>query len=374
MFNKDITTYASSGVDIEAGDKAVELMKDAVKMTHNSNVFTSAGGFAGMYDIKNYFTSMKNPVLSSSTDGVGTKVAIAQAIDKHDTIGIDLVGMVVDDIVVTGAKPLFMTDYICVGKVIPQTVAKIVGGIAKGCEIAQTALVAGETAEHPGLLGVNEYDLAGSATGIIDRDDILSPDNVKNGDKLVAIASSGLHSNGFSLVRNVFKNAGWSYERVVPELANDYLSQNPTLGEALLVPTQIYTSVCLDICQNSNVKIFSHITGGGIASNLARVLPKGLTAVVNRSSWNVPNIFQLVAEIGNVPLSDLEKTLNLGIGMIAVVSSEYVEQIKEISKSHNLNAWVCGDVFESSSILKDINPQTIVSNTKGVEGGKAVIY
>lgn len=371
MNSKNIITYESSGVNIEAGDKAVELMKADIKASLNENVFQAAGGFAGMFDLSKILKDIKNPVLTTSTDGVGTKVAIAQAIDKHDTIGYDLVGMVIDDIVVTGAKPLFMTDYICVGKVIPERIAEIVKGIANACVEADTALIAGETAEHPGLLGEDEYDVAGAATGIIDKANVLGADLVKDGDAIIALESSGLHSNGFSLVRKVFQTHGYGYDNVLPELRTQYLGENPSLGEALLVPTRIYTKVCLELADKLDIHAFSHITGGGIAANVARILPEGLNAVIERNSWVVPNIFQVVAEIGSVPLKDMEKTLNMGIGMVVILSKEEANRAIKIANDHKIKAWICGKVISDSEF--DVDDDLVAKNTKGVKGGKAVI-
>ena len=295
-------TYASAGVDVEAGDRAVELMKDAVKATHTPEVMGGIGGFAGMWDAS-ALLQYRKPLLTTSTDGVGTKVAIAQAMDKHDTIGQDLVGMVVDDIVVVGAQPLFMTDYIACGKVVPERIADIVRGVAEGCRLADTALVGGETAEHPGLLAVDEYDVAGAATGVVEADMVLGAERVQSGDVVIGMASSGIHSNGYSLVRRVVNAAGWSLDREVTELGC-------TLGEELLVPTRIYSRACLDLVQRLNghdggsdlpVRAFSHVTGGGLAANLARVLPQGLMATVERDTWSLPPVFRLVGELGRVP-------------------------------------------------------------------------
>ena len=297
-------------------------MKDAVKATHNSSVIGGVGGFAGLYDVSKLLT-YKRPLLATSTDGVGTKVAIAQAMDIHDTIGFDLVGMVVDDIVVVGAEPLYMTDYIACGKVVPERIADIVRGIAAACSVAGTALVGGETAEHPGLLGEHEYDVAGAATGVVEADALLGPDRVRAGDVVIGMASSGLHSNGYSLVRRVINHAGWALDRQVSELGR-------TLGEELLEPTRVYAADCLDLARTfpvngsaagKAVHGFSHVTGGGLAANLARVLPQGLLATVDRATWELPAIFKLVSELGNVPLADLERTLNLGVGMVAIVSA-----------------------------------------------------
>jgi phosphoribosylformylglycinamidine cyclo-ligase len=363
-------TYASAGVDVEAGDLAVELMKGAVKATHNSSVIGGVGGFAGLYDVSRLLT-YKRPLLATSTDGVGTKVAIAQAMDIHDTIGFDLVGMVVDDIVVVGAEPLYMTDYIACGKVVPERIADIVRGIAAACSVAGTALVGGETAEHPGLLGEHEYDVAGAATGVVEADALLGPDRVRAGDVVIGMASSGLHSNGYSLVRRVINHAGWALDRQVSELGR-------TLGEELLEPTRVYAADCLDLARTFPVSAsaaggkavhgFSHVTGGGLAANLARVLPQGLVATVDRATWELPAIFKLVSELGNVPLADLERTLNLGVGMVAIVSPEAADAAVARLNDRGLPSWVMGTVTaDSDSILK--SGPDYIQGAKGVDGG-----
>ncbi|MHC6222408.1 phosphoribosylformylglycinamidine cyclo-ligase [Arthrobacter sp. MMS24-S77] len=363
-------TYASAGVDVEAGDRAVELMKDAVKATHNSSVLGGVGGFAGLYDVSKLLT-YKRPLLATSTDGVGTKVAIAQAMDIHDTIGFDLVGMVVDDIVVVGAEPLFMTDYIACGKVVPERIADIVRGIAAACSVAGTALVGGETAEHPGLLGEHEYDVAGAATGVVEADALLGPDRVRAGDVVIGMASSGLHSNGYSLVRRVINHAGWALDRQVSELGR-------TLGEELLEPTRVYAADCLDLARAfpvsglgtaaGAVHGFSHVTGGGLAANLARVLPQGLVATVDRATWELPAIFKLVSELGNVPLADLERTLNLGVGMVAIVSPEIADAAVARLNERGLPSWVMGTVAADSASVDKSGPDYI-QGAKGVDGG-----
>ncbi|HLS02883.1 MAG TPA: phosphoribosylformylglycinamidine cyclo-ligase, partial [Beutenbergiaceae bacterium] len=312
---KEGITYAQAGVDTHAGDRAVELMRSAVSATHTSHVVGGFGGFAGLWDAS-ALTAYRKPYLATSTDGVGTKVAIAQAMDVHDTIGFDLVGMVVDDIVVVGAKPLFMTDYIACGKVVPERIADIVRGVAEACQVAQTALVGGETAEHPGLLGDDEYDIAGAVTGVVEADAMLGAHLVSEGDVLIGLASSGLHSNGYSLVRRVVDHAGWALDRHVDDFGR-------TLGEELLEPTKVYASACLELAATGRVNAFTHVTGGGLAANLARVMPAGLTAVVNRDSWVVPPVFTTVQNLGHVPWSDMENTLNLGVGMVAIVKDTH---------------------------------------------------
>ncbi|MBO1268907.1 phosphoribosylformylglycinamidine cyclo-ligase [Arthrobacter cavernae] len=369
--NTAAITYASAGVDVEAGDRAVELMKDAVKATHNASVLGGVGGFAGLYDVSRLLT-YKKPLLATSTDGVGTKVAIAQAMDIHDTIGFDLVGMVVDDIVVVGAEPLFMTDYIACGKVVPERIADIVRGIAAACSVAGTALVGGETAEHPGLLGEHEYDVAGAATGVVEADALLGPDRVRAGDVVIGMASSGLHSNGYSLVRRVINHAGWSLDRHISELGR-------TLGEELLEPTRVYAADCLDLARTfpvtgagslagAAVHGFSHVTGGGLAANLARVLPQGLVATVDRATWELPAIFKLVSELGNVPLADLERTLNLGVGMVAIVSPEAADAAVARLNERGLPSWVMGTVSADSDSIDKSGPD-YVQGAKGVDGG-----
>lgn len=353
-------TYASAGVDTEAGDKAVELMKDAVRATHGPQVLGGVGGFAGLYDAS-ALTRYRRPLLATSTDGVGTKVAIAQAMDVHDTIGFDLVGMVVDDIAVVGAKPLFMTDYIACGRVVPERIADIVRGIAAACSVARCALVGGETAEHPGLLGPDEYDVAGAVTGVVEADELLGPDRVNEGDVLVALASSGLHSNGYSLVRRVIARAGWALDRHVDELGR-------TLGEELLTPTRVYASDCLDlVAQNPGaVHAFTHVTGGGLAANLARVLPAGLVADVDRASWALPPVFGLVQRLGGVPWADLEATLNLGVGMVAIVAPEQADAVLAHASGLGYPAWVLGSVRARSAHDEYTR---LISGTKGVHGG-----
>ncbi|TSE17792.1 phosphoribosylformylglycinamidine cyclo-ligase [Arthrobacter sp. KBS0703] len=359
-------TYASAGVDVEAGDRAVELMKGAVKATHNASVIGGVGGFAGLYDVSKLLT-YKRPLLATSTDGVGTKVAIAQAMDIHDTIGFDLVGMVVDDIVVVGAEPLFMTDYIACGKVVPERIADIVRGIAAACSVAGTALVGGETAEHPGLLGEHEYDVAGAATGVVEADALLGPDRVRAGDVVIGMASSGLHSNGYSLVRRVINHAGWALDRQVSELGR-------TLGEELLEPTRVYAADCLDLARafpvsgDRAVHGFSHVTGGGLAANLARVLPQGLVATVDRSTWELPAIFKLVSELGRVPLADLERTLNLGVGMVAIVSADAADAAVARLNDRGLPSWIMGAVSADSDSVLKTGPD-YVQGAKGVDGG-----
>jgi len=330
------SAYAAAGVDIEAGDRAVELMRSWVARTRRPEVLGGLGGFAGFFDAS-ALQGMAHPVLATSTDGVGTKVAIAQALDVHDTIGFDLVGMVVDDLVVTGAEPLFMTDYIACGRVVPERVAAIVKGIAEACASAGCALLGGETAEHPGLLAPDEYDVAGAATGVVERDRILGPDRVRPGDVVVAMESSGLHSNGYSLVRHVLADAGWTLDRHVDDLGR-------TVGEELLVPTRIYARDCLALVDAVEVHAMSHVTGGGLASNLARVVPDACTVTIDRGTWAPAPVFGLVRDLGGVSQPDLEATLNLGVGMVAVLPEVAVGPALELLAERGLRSWVCGSV------------------------------
>ncbi|MEU6193757.1 phosphoribosylformylglycinamidine cyclo-ligase [Streptomyces sp. NPDC047061] len=332
-------SYAAAGVDIEAGDRAVELMKEWVKKTQRPEVLGGLGGFAGLFDasaLKNY----ERPLLASATDGVGTKVDIARQLGVYDTIGHDLVAMVMDDIVVCGAEPLFMTDYICVGKVHPERVAAIVKGIAEGCVLAGCALVGGETAEHPGLLGADDFDVAGAGTGVVEADRLLGPDRIRTGDAVIAMASSGLHSNGYSLVRHVLLNqAGLALDAHVEELGR-------TLGEELLEPTKIYSLDCLALMRTAEVHAFSHVTGGGLAANLARVIPDHLHAIVDRATWTPGPIFDLVGRTGSVERLELEKTLNMGVGMIAIVPQESADVALTALADRGVEAWVAGEITE----------------------------
>ncbi|MDO5068109.1 MAG: phosphoribosylformylglycinamidine cyclo-ligase [Propionibacteriaceae bacterium] len=342
------SAYAAAGVDIEAGDRAVELMKASVARTRRPEVLGGLGGFAGFFDAS-AFKNYRHPVLATSTDGVGTKVAIAQALDRHDTIGFDLVGMLVDDLVVCGAEPLFVTDYIACGKVVPERIAAIVSGIAEACIAAGCSLVGGETAEHPGLLDEHEYDIAGATTGVVERDAILGPERIRTGDVVLAMAASGLHSNGYSLVRHVLLNqVGWQLERHVDELGR-------TLGEELLTPTKVYALDVLALIREVECHAFSHITGGGLANNLARVIPAGKRAVLRRDSWTPPAIFQLVQRLGQVSQPDIEATLNMGVGMVAVLPEQSVDAARTLLENRGVASWVLGGIEdhdgEGSAVL-----------------------
>jgi len=330
-------SYAGAGVDIEAGERAVDLMRAWVAKASRPEVVGGIGGFAGLFDASALRT-YDRPLLATSTDGVGTKVAIATAMDRHDTIGLDLVGMVVDDLVVCGAEPLFMTDYIACGRVVPERAAAVVSGIAAGCVLAGCALVGGETAEHPGLLGPDDYDVAGAATGVVEAEHVLGPERVRAGDVVVAMASSGLHSNGYSLVRHVLlERAGWTLDRPVPELGR-------TLGEELLEPTRIYAKDCLALAEAVAVHAYAHVTGGGFAANLARVLPGGLEARIDRTSWQPLPIFGLVGAVGAVEPAELERTLNMGVGMAAVLDPSDADAAVRVLSARGVPAWPCGTI------------------------------
>jgi phosphoribosylformylglycinamidine cyclo-ligase len=354
-------SYAAAGVDTAAGDLAVELMKSAVTKTHGPEVLGGVGGFAGLYDVS-FLTGFRRPLLATSTDGVGTKVAIAQAIDKHDTIGQDLVGMVVDDIVVVGARPLFMTDYIACGKVVPERIASIVAGIARACAQTGTALVGGETAEHPGLLGPDDYDVAGAATGVVEADRVLGAERVMHGDIVLAMASSGLHSNGYSLVRSILRERGLAFTDRSDDLGG-------TVGEVLLEPTRLYTGPLLGVLADpalaGAVHSLSHVTGGGIAANLARVLPLGSWVEVDRSTWSPPPVFRVLSDMAGSTLESSEGTWNLGVGMFAVVAADAAASVVARLAGDGIPAWVVGEV--STAQQRDLSG--FEQGAKGVNGG-----
>ncbi|MDR2620905.1 MAG: phosphoribosylformylglycinamidine cyclo-ligase [Propionibacteriaceae bacterium] len=333
--------YAKAGVNIAAGDLAVQLMAAHVAKSRRPEVLGGIGGFAGLFDaaaLKNY----QHPILATSTDGVGTKVAIAQALDVHHTIGWDLVGMLVDDLVVCGAEPLFVTDYIACGKVVPERIAEIVRGISEACAAAGAALIGGETAEHPGLMRADEYDIAGATVGVVEQHKLLGAERVRPGDVVVALAASGLHSNGYSLVRRVFGDAGWEYGRYVADFGR-------TLGEELLTPTRVYALDVLALLEQVEVHALSHITGGGFAGNLVRVIPDGIRVEIDRATWSLPRVFSLVQEVGDVSRSDIESTLNLGIGMAAVLPAAAAEQAIRVLEARGVFAWICGEVLADAA-------------------------
>jgi phosphoribosylformylglycinamidine cyclo-ligase len=355
----DKSPYATSGVDTSAGDRAVDLMKKAVQASHSSRVMGGIGGFAGLYDAS-FMTSYRRPVLATSTDGVGTKVAIAQALDIHDTIGYDLVGMVVDDIVVVGATPLFMTDYIACGRVVPERIAAIVEGIAKACAECDVSLVGGETAEHPGLLGADEYDVAGAATGVVEADDVLGSHRVQDGDVVLAMASSGLHSNGFSLVRKIVADSGWSWDQHRDDFGR-------TLGLELLEPTRLYTKALVDtfLRHPGAIHSVSHVTGGGIAQNLSRVLPEGVAVDVDRSTWAPPPVFGVLADAGGFSTDHVEDTWNMGIGMLAMVDSSSADAVSATLREAGHTVWPVGEVRVAAASERE----GATTHAKGVAGG-----
>lgn len=330
-------SYKEAGVDVTAGYKAVELMKQYVARTTTSGVLSGIGGFGGLFELD--MTGINKPVLVSGTDGVGTKLKIAFLMDKHDTVGIDCVAMCVNDVICCGAKPQFFLDYIAVGKNYPEKVAQIVSGVAEGCVQAGCALIGGETAEMPGFYPIDEYDLAGFSVGIVDKDKILKPDTQKAGDVLIAIKSSGVHSNGFSLVRKVFTINEQNLARHRSELGT-------TLGDCLLTPTKIYVKAILNLLDVVNVKSISHITGGGFYENIPRSLPKGITAKIERSAVDVLPIFNLIAETGKIPERDMFNTFNMGVGMIVCVDKNDVDKAIESIKASGEEAYVLGELVD----------------------------
>ena len=329
--------YKNAGVDIEAGYRSVELMKKHVKETMRPEVLGGLGGFAGAFDLSG-IKNMEEPVLLSGTDGCGTKVKLAFVMDKHDTIGIDAVAMCVNDIACSGGEPLFFLDYIACGKNYPEKIATIVSGVAEGCKQSECALVGGETAEHPGLMPEDEYDLAGFAVGVVDKKDIISGENIKPGDVLVGMASSGVHSNGFSLVRKVFEMTKESLDTYYDELGK-------ILGEALIAPTKIYVKALKSI-KNSGVKVkgCSHITGGGFYENIPRMLPDGVRAVVEKNSYEVPAIFKLLAKEGDIAEEMMYNTFNMGLGMVIALDPADVEKAMEAIKAAGETPYVVGHI------------------------------
>lgn len=338
-----MATYRDAGVDIDAGQRAVELMKASIAKASRPEVVGGIGGFAGLFDasaLKNY----KQPLLATSTDGVGTKTEIARQMGIYDTIGEDLVAMVVDDLVVCGAEPLFMTDYIAVGKVIPERIADIVKGIASGCVKANTALIGGETAEHPGLLKEDEFDIAGAATGVVDAPNLLSAQRVQAGDLLLAMPASGFHSNGYSLIRRILATKKLDLGRTYQEFGR-------SLGEELLTPTEIYTRDCLVLIKalGAQLRTFAHITGGGLAANTARVMPNHLIARFDRATWALPVATELLATLGGVLQVEYERTWNCGIGMVAVIAPEQADLALATLAARGMHAWVAGEVISSAN-------------------------
>ena len=328
-------SYKAAGVDITAGYRAVELMKKHVQRTERPGVLGGLGGFGGLF-LPN-LAGMKEPVLVSGTDGVGTKLKIAFLLGKHDTVGIDCVAMCVNDIVCSGAEPLFFLDYIACGRNVPERIAEIVAGVAEGCVQAGAALIGGETAEMPGFYPEDEYDLAGFAVGIVDRERILDSSAVREGDALIALPSSGVHSNGFSLVRRVFEVEGGALERYEPELGR-------TLGEALLEPTRIYVKPVLALLRSARVSAISHITGGGFYENVPRALAPGFTARIEKAKLKTPPLFSLIARAGEIPERDMYNTFNMGVGMLAAVAAEDADAAVRCLRENGVEAYVCGEV------------------------------
>jgi phosphoribosylformylglycinamidine cyclo-ligase len=345
-------TYADAGVSIQAGDQAVELLKSKVARTWRPEVVGDIGGFAGLFRLD--ITKYKQPLLASSTDGVGTKLVIAQQMDIHDTVGIDLVAMVVDDLVACGAEPLFLLDYIACGEVIPEKVAAIASGIAEGCRVAHCSLLGGETAEHPGVMRPHEYDLAATGVGVVEEDAVLGPHLVGAGDVVIAMGSSGLHSNGFALVRHILLGISrMRLDTVVEEFENQR-----TLGQELLTPTRIYSKDCLDLMREADVHALAHITGGGVPGNLVRVLPEAVDAVVERSTWQPQPIFDLVQRKGRIDQPEMESTFNMGVGMMAVVSPGDSERALAFLRGRNVDAWIAGEIVGGTGQVQMVGQYT----------------
>lgn len=336
--NSKSESYAAAGVDITAGYKAVELMKKHIARTKNEGCLDDVGGFGGCFGLP---TGMTEPVLVSGTDGCGTKVKLAILLDKHDTIGIDAVAMCVNDIICCGAKPLFFLDYIACGKNIPEKIAEIVSGVAEGCVQSGAALIGGETAEHPGMMPIDDYDLAGFAVGIVDRPKMLDNTTMKEGDVVIALASSGVHSNGFSLVRKVFDVENCDLNKTYNELGGK------SLGETLLAPTKIYVKPVMALLDNVKVSAISHITGGGFYENIPRSIPDGYGAKIDKNAVKVLPIFDLIAKTGNISERDMFNTFNMGVGMSIVVAKEDAEKALEILKAQGEDAYVIGEIIKS---------------------------
>ncbi len=342
--NSQSASYAAAGVDITAGYRAVELMKKHIARTKNEGCLDDVGGFGGCFGLP--IAGMEEPVLVSGTDGVGTKLRIAQLLGKHDTIGIDCVAMCVNDVICCGARPLFFLDYIACGKNIPEKIAEIVNGVAEGCVQSGSALIGGETAEHPGMMAEDDYDLAGFSVGIVDKKKIIDNTRMAEGDVVIALASSGVHSNGFSLVRKVFD----------VEHNPDLMKPNEALGgksiaETLLTPTRIYVKSILALLQKVDVKGISHITGGGFYENIPRSIPEGLCAKIDRSAVRVLPIFDLIAKTGNIPERDMFNTFNMGVGMSVVVPAAQAKEALEILVANGEDAYVIGSIVRGSELV-----------------------
>ncbi len=334
--------YKSAGVDVEAGYKAVALMKEHVQTTFNKNVITDLGGFGGLFSIAD--KKMEEPILVSGTDGVGTKLKVAFLMDKHDTVGVDAVGMCVNDVVCCGASPLFFLDYIACGKNIPEKIAEIVKGVAEGCRQGHSALIGGETAEMPGFYPIDEYDIAGFSVGIVDRKDVIDGSKVKEGDAIIGIASSGVHSNGFSLVRKIFQ---LDSNKAKENLNSYYEVLDRPLGEVLLAPTKIYVNAIETLKEKVEIKAISHITGGGFYENIPRMLPKYTNAKIEKGSWEIPTIFSLMQKEGDVSEQGMYNTFNMGIGMMVAVSAEQADLAVQVLNEAGEKAYRIGEIVKS---------------------------
>ena len=346
--NSYSASYAAAGVDITAGYRAVELMKKHISRTRNEGCLDDVGGFGGCFGLP--IAGMEEPVLVSGTDGCGTKVKLAILMDKHDTIGIDAVAMCVNDIICVGAKPLFFLDYIACGKNIPEKIAEIVGGVAEGCVQSGAALIGGETAEHPGMMPAEDYDLAGFAVGIVDKKKILDNTRMAVGDVVIALPSTGIHSNGFSLCRKVFDIDNNNPEIYVPRQELD----GKSIAEALLVPTKIYVKPVLALLEKVDVKGISHITGGGFYENIPRSIPDGLCARIDKAAVKVLPIFDVIAKWGNIPERDMYNTYNMGVGMSVVVPAAQVETALDVLKANGVDAYVIGEIIQGQGEEKVI--------------------
>ena len=338
--NSQSASYAAAGVDITAGYRAVELMKKHIARTRNEGCLDDVGGFGGCFGLP--IAGMEEPVLVSGTDGVGTKLKIAMLMDKHDTIGIDCVAMCVNDVICCGARPLFFLDYIACGKNIPEKIAEIVGGVAEGCVQAGSALIGGETAEHPGMMPEDDYDLAGFSVGIVDKKKIIDNSRMAEGDVVIALASSGVHSNGFSLVRKVF-DVEHNPDLMKP---NEFLN-GKSIAETLLTPTKIYVKSILALLQKVDVKGISHITGGGFYENIPRSIPDGLCAKIDKSAVKILPIFQLIEKTGNIPERDIFNTFNMGVGMSVIVPADQANEALEVLKANGEDAYVIGSIVKN---------------------------
>ena len=343
MKNSKSESYAKAGVDITAGYKAVELMKSHILKTMTSGVCSDVGGFGGLFELD--VKGMEKPVLVSGTDGVGTKLKLAFLQDKHDTIGIDCVAMCVNDVICCGAKPLFFLDYIACGKNVPEKIASIVSGVCEGCVQSGAALIGGETAEMPGFYPIDEYDLAGFAVGVVDKSKILNPKTIEEGDVIIALPSSGVHSNGFSLVRKVFGVGTNDLSKPLEELGGK------SIGETLLTPTKIYVKPVLALLEKVNVRAISHITGGGFYENIPRSLPEGYAAKIKKSSLKILPIFDLIKKVGDIPERDMFNTFNMGVGMSIIVPKGEVDLALETLKANGEDAYVCGEIVKGEGVI-----------------------